>query len=149
MKKESFRSILLKLLIIPVGSILVLIICYALYYAVFLFAESVLFRNNPNVMPVGIIRNLYAVVLAVIYFALFRAKITDIIKAIILAAPLAMLIVAAILALYITPVLAVVVTAAIAICCFLLLYRHKKSWVYYYSAAVAVAIAIAYAWPRS
>jgi len=90
------------------------------------------------------------VVLLVLYLALLRTKISDLLKATILVGPIAMIVTTAILALYETPSLAIIVAiiAIVAVCIFLL-YRYTKLWIYYYAVAVAVLAAIALAWPEA
>jgi len=149
MKKDDYSSSLPPWVIIPFGGLLVLALCYIGYFAVYMLIESVFFPNAPTSVPAGIIRNSYTVVLLLLYFALFRTKISDLIKAIIFIGPMTMLIIAVILAFYLTPVVAAVSTAAIAVCCLFLLYRYKKPWIYYYAAAISVVVGIAYAWPRA
>lgn len=149
MKKDCFRSVLLPLVIIPVGGLLILAICYMLYFAIYMFVESSFFPNDPTSVPAGIIRNSYALALFVLYLALLRVKIPDLLKATIFIGPMVMLIIATILALYQTKVLAAVSTIVIAICSIFLLYRYKKSWIYYYAAVISVLTAIVYAWPRA
>lgn len=148
MEKDSSRSRLMPFVIIPVCGLLVLAICYAGYFAVYMFIESVFFSNNPTSVPAGIIRNSYTILLLAFYFLLLRTRIKDLIKALILIGPLTMLVIAANLALYLNSVLAVTSTMAIAIFCSYLLYRYKKPWFYYYAAALSVVAAIFYSWPR-
>lgn len=148
MEKNQSRSRLLPIVIIPVCGLLVLVLCYAGYFAVYMVIESVFFPNNPTSVPAGTIRNAYTVLLLAVYLLLIRTKISDLLKAIILAGPLTMLIIAVNLALYLKPVLAIASTLAVAICCSYLLYRYKKSWYYYFAAVLSVAAALFYAWPR-
>jgi len=136
-------------LLIPVGGLLVLAICYLGYFAVYMLIESVFFPGDPTSVPAGIIRNSYAMALLVLYLALLRTTVSDLIKATIYIGPVTMLIVAVILALYLTPVLAALSTIAIAVCCIILLYTYKKPWIYYYATAIAIVVAVAYAWPRA
>ena len=149
MKNNNNHSTLLSSVLIPIGGLLVLALCYIGYFAVYMFIESVFFTNNPTSVPAGIIRNSYTIVLIAVYLILLRTKISDRFKAIILIGPMTMLIIAVILALYLTPVLAVISTMAIAVCCFFLLYKYKKPWIYYYATWISVVAAIFYAWPRA
>jgi len=149
MKNNNNHSKLLSSVLIPISGLLVLALCYIGYLAVYMFIESVFFTNNPTSVPAGIIRNSYTIVLIAVYLILLRTKISDRFKAIILIGPMTMLIIAVILALYLTPVLAVISTMVIAVCCFFLLYKYKKPWIFYYAAAISVVAAIFYAWPRA
>jgi len=126
MNKNSSRSRLLPIVIIPVCGLLVLAICYAGYFAVYLLIESVFFSNDLTSVPAGIIRNGYTALLLAVYLIVFRKTISDLIKAIILFAAMTMVIIAVNLAFYLTPALAILSTLVIAICCTYLLYRYKK-----------------------
>ena len=148
MVENPSRSKLLPLVIIPVLGLFVLALCYAGYFAVYMFIESLFYSNNPTSVPAGIIRNSYTAFLIAVYFLLLRTKIRDLAKAIILFGPLTMLIIALILALYKTPLLAALSALVVTACCIYLLYRYKKPWFYYYAAALSVVAAIFYAWPR-
>ena len=148
MVENPSRSKLLPLVIIPVLGLLVLALCYAGYFAVYMFVESAFFSNDPMSVPAGIIRNSYTALLIAVYFLLLRTKIRDLAKAIILFGPLTMLIIALILSLYKTPLLAALSALVVTACCIYLLYRYKKPWFYYYAAALSVVAAIFYAWPR-
>jgi hypothetical protein len=149
MEKSAVRSRLLPLVIIPVFGLFVLALCYAGYFAVYMFVESVFFPSDPMSVPAGTIRNSYTALLIAVYLLLLRIKIRDLAKAIILFGPLTMLIIALILALYKTPLLAALSAVVVTACCIYLLYRYKKPWFYYYAAALSVVAAIFYAWPRN
>lgn len=148
MEKNLSRPSLLSIVIIPIFGLLVLALCYAGYFAVYMFVESVFFPNNPTAVPAGTIRNTYTVLLIALFLLIIRTRIRDLVKAIILVGPLTMLIIAVNLALYLKPVLAIASTLAITICFCYLLFRYKKPWYYYYAAGFSVGAAIFYAWPR-
>lgn len=147
--KKSTCSALLASLLIPVGGIAVLAICYAGYLGVYLLIESVFFPNVPQSVPAGIIRIGYAIALVLLYFLLLSTKAHVLLKAILFIGPMATLQIAVILALYIVPVMAAVSVVVLASCCFYILHRHKSPWFFYYAEAMAVLVAIAYAWPRA
>jgi hypothetical protein len=147
MKKSRFRSVLLPLIVIPVGGVLVLAVCFFLYYGVYLFIENVAFLNDPSAMPAGTVRNFYALALVVLLPVLMRTRLPDLLKAIILFGPLATLIIAGILRFYQIPALAIAITVAIAACSVFLVYRYRKPWFFYYAIALTVLAGIAYAWP--
>jgi hypothetical protein len=149
MKKESSRSLILPLFTVPVGGLLTLGICYLLYFALYMFVESQFYAANPSMVPAGIIRKSFSAALLLIYLLLLRTKIPDLVKAILLIGPLAMLLIAFTLAFYETLAVVIVGIAAVTACCVFLIYRYKKVWFYYYAVAVSVAAAIIYAWPRS
>jgi hypothetical protein len=148
MKKKSFTSILIPLIIIPVGGILILGVCYLLYGVIYNLVETAFFPHNPTLVPAGIIRNSYSVALIALFLALMRTKLSDLLKSIILIGPLTTLIIAAILAFHEQPILAIAATVVIAVVCMFLIYKYKKPWIYYYATAITVLAGIFYAWPR-
>lgn len=147
MKKES-RSILLSALLVPIGGILVLGICYLLYYALYMSVETLFFSDNPTLVPAGIIRRSYAIGLLILYLFILRTKLSDRLKAILLIGPLSLLMITSILAFYDMPAYSVSAIAAFVFLCLFLLRRYKVSWIYYYASALSVLAAIFYAWPR-
>lgn len=149
MEKSRFRSVLLPLIVIPVGGLLVLAVCFLLYYGVYMFIENMFFLNDPSAMPAGTVRNSYALALVVLLPVLMRTRLPDLLKAIILIGPVATLIIAGILRFYQIPALAIAITVAIAACSVFWVYRYRKPWFYYYAIALTVFAGIAYAWPRA
>jgi len=149
MKKESSRSVLLPLIIVPVGGLLTLGICYVLYFALYMLVETQFFAANPAMVPAGIIRNSYAAAVLVLCLVLLRTRMPDLLKAIVFVGPMALVLIALILAFYETLVLVIAAIAAVAACCIFLIYKYKKAWFFYYAAAISVAAAIFYAWPRT
>ena len=149
MKNNYFRSILLPLLIIPVGGLLTLGTCYLLYLFIYNFVEFQFYPTDPASVPVDAMRRVYVLTLLVLYFALLRTKISDLLKATILVGPMGMLATTAILAFYETPVLAIAAIVVIIAICIFLLYRYKKPWIYYYAVAATILAAVALAWPEA
>ena len=147
MKNERFRSTLLPLLVIPAGGLLALGTCYLLFLLINYLGESLFFSTTPTAMPVFIIRRVLALLLLVLYLVLFRAKISEILKATILVGPLGFFITTAILTFYQKPVWAIAIIVVIAVISAFLLYISKKSWFYYYAIAITVVVSVALAWP--
>jgi len=147
MKKEGFRSTLLPLVIVPIGGLLALGICYLLFLLTNNLTDSLFFPNNPQAAPVYIIRRVFALVLLVFYLFLLRTRASDIVKATVLIGPLGFLTKTAILTFYQKPAWAVAVTVIIAAISALLVYRSKKPWFYYYAVAITVLVSVALAWP--
>lgn len=148
MKNERFRSTFLPLLIITIGRLLALGICYLLFLLINNLMDSLIFSTNPQSAPVFIIRRVYAGVLLVLYLVLFRTKISDLVKATLLVGPLGFLTTTAILTFYQKPMLAVVAIVVIAAASTFLLHRIKKPWLYYYAVAITVLVSVLLAWPR-
>lgn len=149
MKKEGFRSTLLPLLVITAGGILALGICYLLFLLINNLGESMFFSTNIQSAPVFIIRRVFAAVLLVLYIALLRTKVSELVKATILVGPLGFLTTTAILTFYQKPAWAIVVTVVIAAISAFLVFKSKKPWFYYYAIAITVLVSIALAWPRA
>ncbi|MDX9953257.1 MAG: hypothetical protein RBT75_04140 [Anaerolineae bacterium] len=147
-KNSYFRSTLLPLVIIPVGGLVTLGLCYLLYLFIYNFVEIQFFPTDPTSVPAATIRRVYTLALLVLYWALLRTKIPDLLKATILIGPLAMFITTAILSFYEKPVAAMAAVVIIVAVCIFLLYRYKQPWLYYYAVAVTVLTAIALAWPK-
>ena len=149
MKKDYFRSVLLPLVIIPVGGLLTLGICYLLYLFIYNSVEFRFFPTDPTSVPAGAMRRAYALVLLVLYLALLRTKISDLLKATILVGPMGIFVTTAILAFYEKPAFAIAAIVVIVAVCIFLLYRYRKPWIYYYAVAAMVLAAIALAWPEA
>ena len=149
MKKEGFRSTLLPLLVVTTGGILALGICYLLFLLINNLGESMFFSTNIQSAPVFIIRRVFAVVLLVLYVALLRTKVSELVKATILVGPLGFLTTTAILTFYQKPAWAIAVTVIIAAISAFLVFKSKKPWFYYYAIAITVLVSIALAWPRA
>ena len=148
MKKENVLSILLKMAAIGAGGIFVLAATYMGYFAIYMFVETVFFSDNIGNTPAEAIRISYSVFLLLMYFALIRTDAPELLKAILIIAPLTMLMVAAILGLYLKPLLSVLAASAIVVVFTLFMRRSRKPWIYYFAIAMSILFSMAYAWPR-
>ena len=148
MTKNSFRSLAVPLIVIPLGGLVVMALTLVLYGVLFNLLESLFFPNDPLSFPAGAFRMVFAIAMALLYLLLLRTQLSDLLKAILMTGPLSAVVITVGHALYEQPAVsisAMVVTIAI---CGLLLYQFKKPWIYYYAGAVASLVALAYAWPR-
>ncbi|MBP1919465.1 hypothetical protein [Youngiibacter multivorans] len=148
MKKENVLSILLKMAAIGAGGIFVLAATYMGYFAIYMFVETVFFSDNIGNTPAEAIRISYSLFLLFMYFALLRTDAPQLLKAILIVAPLTMLMVAAILGLYLKPLLSILAASAIVGIFIFLMRRSRKPWIYYFAIAISVLFSMAYAWPR-
>lgn len=148
MNKERFRSTFLPLLIITIGGLVALGICYLLFLLITNLGELLFFSATPTAMPIFIVRRVFALVLLILYLVLFRTKISDLVKATLLVGPLGFLTTTAILTFYQKPMLTVVAIVVIAAASTFLLHRIKKPWLYYYGVAITVLVSVLLAWPR-
>ncbi len=149
MKKEGSRSNWLPWVIIPLGGLLVLGICYLLFLLTNHLARYLAVYINPSSMPPFIVRRVFAVVLMALYVVLLRTKFSDILKSTILVGPMGILFSTAMITLYQKPAWAIAVTLVILAVSIFLLYRSKKPWFYYYAVAIALVISAFLAWPRA
>jgi len=143
--KSKWRNVGLPLVVIPLGGLVLLGALFMLYYGVVTLTGNLLPRDR---VPVGTIRNYYALALLLLYLPLQRARLSELLNAVLMIGPLATLIIAAILRFYQAPAVFIAAAAVIAAIAFFLLHRYKKPWFYYYAAALAVLVGVAYAWPR-
>ncbi len=149
MDRRVLLANLFPLVVLPVGGLLVLAICYLGYFALYLFIGSVFFTSAPASAPMLLaIRIGFAVLLLLLFLALQRTKAPDLLKASVLVGPLSMLLMAAILAFFLQLVLAGVVALAIVGLCVFLLIKFKRPWLYYYASALSLLAALVYGWPR-
>ena len=149
MKNNKLKSTLLPLVIIPFGGLLALGVCYLFYLLLYNFVEIQFFRTNPTSVPADFMRRTYALILIVLYLVLLRTKISDIIKATILAGPMGIFFTTLILTFYEKPLGAIAATVAFVAVSAYLLKKYKKPWVYYYAIAITVLVSIALAWPKA
>ena len=124
-------------------------ICYLFYLLLYNFVEIQFFRTNPTSVPADFIRRAYALILIVLYLALFRTKISDIIKASILAGPMGIFFTTLILTFHEKPFWAIATTFVFVAFSAFLLKKYKKPWIYYYAIAITVLVSIALAWPEA
>ena len=143
-KKSVWRKVVLPLVVIPLAGLVLLGALFMLYYGIVTLAENLLPRDR---VPIGTIRNYYALALLLLYLLLQRARLPELLNAILMIGPVATLIIAAILRFYEVPAVAIAITAFFAAVTLFLLHRYKKPWIYYYAAALTVLIGVAYAWP--
>jgi len=149
MNKERFRSTLLPLLVISVGGILALGICYLVYVFIYNFIEVQFFPSEPTSVPAFFIRRVLALAFLVLYVVIYRAKISDIVKATILVGPLGFLISTAILSFYEKQMWAIAVTVVIAAFSAFMVYKSKKPWFYYFAIGITVLISVLLVWPQA
>ena len=149
MKKEGFRSTLLPLVIITIGGLLALGICYLLFLLTNHLARYLVAFINPSSMPPFIVRRVFAAALMALYVVLLRTKFSDIVKSTILVGPMGILFSTAMITLYRKPSWAIAVTLVILAVSIFLLHRSKKPWFYYYAIAIALLVSSLLAWPRA
>ncbi|MHB8962778.1 MAG: hypothetical protein ACYC5K_06445 [Saccharofermentanales bacterium] len=147
-KKEAVRSILLPAVVVPVAGLFVLALCYALYLGFYLTIESTLYSENPSMMPTGMVRIVFTVILFVLGLLLLFTRWPDLLKVILLIGPMAMLIITSVMTNYLQLPIAAAIVSVIVLGSLFLVYFFKRPWFYYLGIAVAATAGIYYAWPR-
>ncbi|MHB1455160.1 MAG: hypothetical protein ACYCYM_14575 [Saccharofermentanales bacterium] len=147
-KKEVVRSILLPAVVVPVAGLFVLALCYALYLGFYLTVESTMFAKNPSMMPTGLVRIVFTLILLVLGLLLLFTKWPDLLKVILLTGPMTMLIITSVMINYLQLPIAVAAVSVIVLASLFLVYFFKKPWFYYLGIAISVVAGIFYAWPR-
>lgn len=142
------KKALLPLLVVPAGGLLVLGALYVGYVGVFMFFETVVYGANPNLMPVGMIRNGYALSLLLILVFLLATRLPEIIKAIFLLGALGVAMIAMILRFYMNLPIAIIAVALLAVTAGGIMIFRKGPWYDYYAIGLAAAAAVYYAWPE-
>jgi hypothetical protein len=144
MMNKDTRSNLIITLLFPLLGLVILVICFFAYFAV-----SSLFRLLlKEQMPMGFIRQMFAMTLVLFYLLILRFKFSEKVKALLMIGPLGTLIITIILTFYQNLPIAIALLAILVFSIVYVLHRFHKSWYYYYSLALAVLAAIAYGWPR-
>jgi hypothetical protein len=144
MMNKDTRINLLIIIFFPLVGLILLASCFFIYFGIFSFLELVMGQR----VPVGLVRQTFAIVIVLIYLLICRLKISEIIKALLMIGPLATLVITVILTFYQNLLVAIALMFIIVFSIIYFLYRHHKKWFYYYSVVLAVVAAIAYGWPR-
>lgn len=146
---ENKKSPLIPLVLIPIGAIMVFALVYGGYYLIFMLLERFMFhQNGRGPLTPMMLRISYAILLTALAFLVQRSRASDLVKAIVLTAPLTMLIITVLLMFYQTIPVALALILGIAVITLLVLVRLHKPWFYYYAAGLAVAAGFFYGWPR-
>ena len=148
MTKDGFRSLAIPLIAVPLGGLLVMALTLIVYGLLFNLLEWWFFPNDPLSFPAGTFRMVFAVALLLLYLLLSRGRLSELLKAILLTAPLSTVVITVGHALSLQPAVSVSAMLVTMALCGFLLYRSQKPWIYYYAAALASLVALFYAWPR-
>lgn len=148
MEKENRKKVWTRIIFIPVAGLILLGMCFMLYYGIYMFIESNFYSTNMGGMPAEAIRLSLAAVLILLYIIILRTKAPELVKAISLIPPLSLLVIAVTMGFYQSPLRMIIGIVVITGLCTLWIYKSKKPWIYYYAETVAVIAAIYYAWPE-
>lgn len=128
------------IIIIALGGHLMLGFAYFGYLLVYLTIESLFFANNPQLMDTGLVRRGFSLFIFIVYLALEWTKLPKLIKAIIMVGPYAMALITIILQFYENMMTAMMLVAVFVGLSFMVFYKTKQPWFYYYAALFALLV---------
>lgn len=143
MNKDT-RYQLLTIILFPLIGLILLGLCFFIYYGVFRIVDSIL--TQP--VKIGLLRQIFALTLVLGYLLILKLKISDRVKALLLIGPLGTFLITIILTFYQNIPLFASLVAAVVIAVIYLIYRFNKPWYFYYATILALLAALAYGWPR-
>jgi hypothetical protein len=118
------------------------------YYGFFLLVRNIFYRGIDNALNFSLLRNIAALLFALISLPIFLTKINELFKSTFMVGPISGIIIAITLWFYQTMVVALLfISILIAGIIFLIRY-FKKPWFYYYATLFSLIVSLLYAWPR-
>lgn len=158
MDSDPQRSVAPRLVVLSLGVVITLVVSFLLLVVLNVAVEALFYSaandggpvyGDPDApgVPVTTLRLGFAITLVVLYPLVYRTRLTETVKAVLLAAPVGVTAAAAAVTLYDRPALAWLAIAAVALVTAVLLRAAKLPWPYYASAMIALLLATAYAWP--
>jgi len=148
MQRHFFSSYIKPIITILVGGFLLVALGWLSYAGISALFEYLFYRNDPMSMPQGMVRNGSVFVLCLVFFALMQMKLSNLLKATFMVAPLTMIIIVIILGFYTQLFVALLITCIIMIGTVFLIIYYKKPWYFYFATGLSVVMGILYAWPR-
>lgn len=148
MKNDRFRQVILPAVLILMGGLVLMALTWLFYALLYNLLERRVFPNDPGAFPANTFRAVFAVALVILYLLLLRTRLPDLVKAILLCAPLAAVTITLGFTRYQQPLVAVIIMVLAGVICAILLKLAKKPWIYFYAAALTSIIAIVYDYPR-
>ena len=148
MQKNFFCSYIKPVITILIGGFLLVALGWLTYAGISTLFEYLFYRNDPMSMPQGMVRNGSVLLLCLVFFALMQLKISNLLKATFMVAPLTMIIIAIILGFYTHLFVALFITGIVVIGTVFLIIHYKKPWYFYFATGLSVVMGILYAWPR-
>ncbi len=139
---------LIPLIAVLVGGFIMTALCYLTYLGIVVLLESTIYASNISLLPMDTVRNGSTLVLVILYLLLYRSKVSDLVKATVLVAPITLVSVAMILHFYQNPVIGVILCLSLTILAVSYFRYTNQSWLYYIGPFFALILATLYAWPR-
>lgn len=148
MNNNKFRSTLIPLFVVPIGGLIVLAMIYGVYLGVYLGLESIIKPSQLFVSRTDLFRSVFALIVIVVYLFVYRSKLGELPKAVLMIGPIAMLLITLIFRYYENLTLTVSVFGLAVAGLSYLLYKDRKPWFFYYALGFAALLALLYGWPR-
>jgi len=86
--KSWLKKNALPFLVIVVGGLLLVVLCWLLYLGIYLGLEAMFYKNDPQSFPADILRAICGGLLIIVSVFVLRLKINEVLKAMILVAPM-------------------------------------------------------------
>ncbi len=144
MEKESHRKIIITMIQITLAGIVLMGLAYALYALFHIIITRISFAVAATAIPTAYTRAVFALIMVLAYWLVSRTHWKDLYKAACLTVPTAALILAAGIGLYLWPAVAWAAKLVIIAFIALFLIKTKKTWMYFYAAAIAALVALIY-----
>ena len=141
MNKKS--EIIKEGVLVTVGSLVALVVAFALYFLIFMFFENMANQDGSYTF-VSPVRVGYGVVWIVFCLIIFRTRIPEWLKASILAGSLTTFIVGIGVQSYATPIIAGLVALLAVGAAIYMLHKMNKKWYHYYAIAISIIAALFY-----
>lgn len=141
MKKKY--DILKHALLVTIGSLLILVFAFILYYLVFMILETVANRDG-SYNYVSTLRIGYGIVWIAAGIIIYRTKIYDWLKACILTGSLGAFMIGTGVVLFEKPILVGIIMFLVSSTSIFVLFKVKKKWYHYYAVALALCAALYY-----
>ncbi|MEA4889005.1 MAG: hypothetical protein VB070_06050 [Clostridiaceae bacterium] len=144
MEKESHRKIIIPMIQITLAGIVLMGLAYTLYALLHIIVTRVSLAVAATAIPTAYTRAVFALIMVLAYWLVSRTHWKDLYKSACLTVPTASLILAAGIGLYQWPAAAWAAKLVMLAFIMLFLYKARKTWMYFYAAAIAALVAMIY-----
>lgn len=128
---------------VTIGSFAAMAISFIFYYLIFTLFETVL-NHDGSFVFVSPVRVGYGIIWILLCLIIYRTKISDWLKACIMAGSLTTFMAGIGVKFYETPIIAGLVLILISVMCVFLLHNMKKEWYHYYAIVISIMAALFY-----
>ena len=142
---ENRKLVLKQWFLVTIGSFLLLILSFAMYYMLFMIFERVI-RSGEHYAFVSYLRVGYGIFWLILCIGLYFSKIRDWLKACFLAMGMSTFLTAISVQLYEKAWISIVFPASIILLAAFLLFKFKMKWYHYYALGLVIIALIIYLW---